>query len=223
MGELVLHRALACPYSHRVELVLAAKGQRARFVEIDLLDRSPDFVARSSAGKVPLLEIDGTEVPFGDRVNEFLDERFPAPPLNSGDAHQRARARTWVDWCTTTLGPTYEAALMNVDPDREVELFDKLTAVVRQLEARLSGVELGPYFHGSSPGWVDLTYATIALRFEGLTRFHGWSIPADCTRTVAWFATLTGDALVQTHSDKEGILDKIAFYRDLFVRARANG
>lgn len=223
MSALTLHRALACPYSHRVELVLAAKGQSARFVEIDLLDRAAEFVARSSGGKVPLLEIDGAEVPFGDRVNEFLDERFPEPPLNSGDAHARARARNWVDWCTATLGPTYEAALMNVDPDCEVELFDKLTAVMDQLEARLAGVELGPYFHGSSPGWVDLTYATIALRFEGLTRFHGWTVPERCALVAGWFGTLTADELVCAHSDKEGILNKIAYYRDLFIRARSGG
>lgn len=220
-AALVLYRAVACPYSHRVELVLAAKGLAADRVEIDLLDRPAAFMSRSSGGRIPLLEIDGTEVPFGDRVNEFLDERFPTPPLNGGTALQRARARQWVDWCTTVLGPTYEAALMNVDPDREAELLDKLEGILPLLEARLAEHAPSPYFHGAEPGWVDLTYATIAVRFAGLERFHGWTIPERFPHLRRWFAALTADPLVSANTDLDGIMSMLEYYRDVFIRARA--
>ena len=206
MTTITLYRAVACPYSHRVELVLAAKGLAADFVEIDLLDRPAWFMERESGGKIPLIEVDGTAVPFGDRVNEYLDERFPVPALNPGTPEQRAEVRTWVDWCTDTLGPTYEAALMNVDGSQQAKLLRKVEKVVADLEERLvARRNSGPYWHGASAGLVDYTYATILLRFEGLSRFHGWSIPAECERLIAWRATLLSDPLVGEASDAEAI------------------
>lgn len=214
-----LYRALACPYSHRAELVLAAKGHTVEKVEIDLLDRPSWFMDRASQGRIPLLEIDDAVVPFADRVCEFLDERFPDPPLNAGTPEQRAEARRWVDWCTSTLGPVYEAALMHLDPADTAARFDALVPVVATLEERLvaraaAGVP-GPYFHGASPGWVDLTYATIAVRFAGLERFHGWTVPDRFGSVRAWFAVLCDDPLVQSTSDVEGIIAMIGYYREV--------
>ena len=223
MGEdtppLRLYRALACPYSHRAELVLAAKGRSAELVEIDLLHRPAWFMSHESDGRIPLLEIGDAVVPFGDRVAEFLDERFPDPPLNDGTAEQRAEAHRWVDWCTSTLGPVYEAALMHLDPADTSARFDALIDVLDVLEARLerrvaSGAP-GPYFHGASAGWVDLTYATIALRFLGLERFHGWSVPDRLEHVRAWFAELRGDPVVRSASDVEGIVAMIGYYREV--------
>jgi glutathione S-transferase len=219
--RITLYRAEACPYSHRVELVLAAKGLGAERVEIDLLDRPAWFTAGPSEGRIPLLEVDGAAVPFGDRVNEYLDERFPDPPMNPGTPEQRAEARRWVDWCTGTLGPTYEALLMHVDPEATARLSRRLERVVDELEARLTARAnaggTGPFFHGDEPGLVDLTYASILVRFAGLERFHGWTIPDRCPRLGAWRATLVGHPVVAGATDLEAVLDRIGHYRSVLA------
>ncbi len=221
--DIVLYRAIACPYSHRVELVLGAKGLSADKREIDLLQRPGWFMAMASSGRIPLLEVDGFVVPFGDRVNEFLDERFPsAVPMLGSTAEARAEARTMIDWCTGTLGPTYEPALMNVDPVASAALFDRLGPVLAELEARLGVHPPAPYWHGEQPGIVDFTYASILLRFVGLERFHKWSMPDGCPLVAAWRATLVDDPIVQAHTDLEGIVDMLAEYRRIFTAALAS-
>ena len=220
--ELVLYRAIACPYSHRVELVLGAKGLVADQREIDLLDRPNWFMAMASGGRIPLLEVDGFAVPFGDRVNEFLDERFPsASPLLGDTPEARAEARTMVDWCTGTLGPTYERALMNVDPDASAELFARLDPVLAELEQRMVAHPPAPYWHGRQPGIVDFTYASILVRFAGLELFHGWQMPAGCRLLAGWRATLVDDPVVRANTDLPGIIEMLAEYRRIFVEAKS--
>jgi stringent starvation protein A len=91
------------PHSHRVRIVLAAKGLEARVVESDPAHPPEDLIDLNPRQSVPTL-VDRDLVVYGTAIIcEYLDERFPAPALLPGDPGGRAQARVAVhrveqDW-----------------------------------------------------------------------------------------------------------------------------
>jgi len=81
------------PHSHRVRIVLAAKGLAARVVECDPARPPEDLIDLNPFQSVPTL-VDRDLVVYGAGIiTEYLDERFPAPALLPGDPAGRAQAR----------------------------------------------------------------------------------------------------------------------------------
>jgi len=81
------------PHSHRVRIVLAAKGLEARIVEVDPARPPEDLIDLNPLQSVPTL-VDRDLVVYGAGViAEYIDERFPAPALLPGDPGGRAQAR----------------------------------------------------------------------------------------------------------------------------------
>jgi glutathione S-transferase len=80
---------------------------------------SPEDYARLSpeTGLLPLLEVDGVRIPDSAVILDYLDERFPEPPLVSPDprvAREQRRLEKWIDetfafyilrWVQSRLGP----------------------------------------------------------------------------------------------------------------------
>ena len=100
--------AARCPYCARVRIALAEKAIEYEPVEIDLRDR-PDWIYELNAsGKVPVLD-DGFVLPESAVIMEYLEERYPEPPLLPADPAQRALARLRVDRFDDDLGDDYYA------------------------------------------------------------------------------------------------------------------
>ena len=69
------------PHSHRVRIVVAAKGLEVRVVECDPARPPEDLIDLNPFQSVPTL-VDRDLVVYGAGiVSEYLDERFPAPAL----------------------------------------------------------------------------------------------------------------------------------------------
>jgi RNA polymerase-associated protein len=81
------------PHSHRVRIVLAAKGLAVRVIECDLARPPEDLIDLNPFQSLPTLT-DRDLVVYGPGIIcEYLDERFPAPALMPGDPAGRAQAR----------------------------------------------------------------------------------------------------------------------------------
>ena len=76
-----LYDAARCPYCARARIVLAEKGVPYETVEIDLTDRPAWIYDLNPTGKVPVLEEDGWLLPESAVIGEYLNERYPEPPL----------------------------------------------------------------------------------------------------------------------------------------------
>lgn len=91
------------PYSHRVRMVLAEKNITVEIVDTDPVDISDDIMDLNPYGTLPTL-VDRDLVLFESRIiMEYLDERFPHPPLLPVDPVSRAGARLFThrvdkDW-----------------------------------------------------------------------------------------------------------------------------
>ena len=79
--------------SHRVRLVFAEKGITVEVVDVDGNNKPEDLIDINPYNSVPTL-VDRELVLYDPRtIMEYLDERFPHPPLMPVDPVSRARTR----------------------------------------------------------------------------------------------------------------------------------
>ncbi len=202
-----LYRAITCNFCHRSEIAFAAKGIEIDTVDIDLVNRPDWYMTKSSGGSVPLLEWDDLEIHQSHVINEWIDERWPDPPLFPTDPDKRAATRLWIEWWNDGPCPAYERRLMNVRPERDDALTEALVGHLTEMERRLEarGYTDG-YWHGESIGVVDATAAPMWVRFCGLRHFYGIDVPEHLGRVRAWRDTLVADPHVVATSPDEGEL-----------------
>ncbi len=224
-GPPTLYRANTCNFCHRSEIALAAKGVHFEAVDIDLVHRPKWFRTKASGGSVPLFEWGDLEIHPSTVINEYIDERWPDPPLFPTDPVERAAARMWIEWWNDGPCPAYERRLMNVRPECDAELTEALETHLREIESRLAdrGYEQG-YWGGSTIGVVDATAAPMFVRFAGLRHFHGIDIPEDCPRVRTWRDTLVADPHVRaTSPDETELLAAYADYLEVVTEAAKAG
>jgi glutathione S-transferase len=98
--ELDLIRVYRIPFSTNVERVALAAGHKAvaiEWVDVDPSDRSP--VADVSGQQLVPVLVDGHEIVTDSPVIvDWLERRFPDPPLYPRDPPRRAEVRVFVDW-----------------------------------------------------------------------------------------------------------------------------
>ena len=91
-------------YSHRVRIVLAEKGVTVEMVEADAAHPPPELADLNPYNSLPTL-VDRDLVLYESKVMmEYLDERFPHPPLLPVYPVARAESRLFIhriekDWC----------------------------------------------------------------------------------------------------------------------------
>lgn len=82
--------------SYRVRIALNLKGLDYEIVPVDLrvhAQRADDYRARNPFAGVPTLEVDGRYYAQSMAIIEWLEERYPDPPLLPKDSEQRFVAR----------------------------------------------------------------------------------------------------------------------------------
>ena len=91
-------------YSHRVRIVLAEKGVTVDIEDIDSDAVTAEILEANPYGTLPTLVDRDLALYESKVVMEYLDERFPHPPLLPVYPVARAESRLWVyrierDWC----------------------------------------------------------------------------------------------------------------------------
>ncbi len=94
MNTMQLYTLSDCMHCHRVRFVLAEKGINVEITEVDNNAKAVDDLAELTPyGDAPTL-VDRDIVLYGTSViSEYLDERYPHPPLMPVDPISRARLR----------------------------------------------------------------------------------------------------------------------------------
>jgi len=92
-----------CPYCHRVRMVLAEKGIAVDVVDVDAQNLPDEVMDFNPYGSVPTLVDRDLRLYESRIIMEYLDERFPHPPLLPVDPVSRASARLFMyrierDW-----------------------------------------------------------------------------------------------------------------------------
>jgi len=171
-AELDLIRVYRIPFSTNVEriaLVAGHKGVTIDWVDVDPLDRSP-VEAISGQSLVPVLVAGDEVVADSPRIVDWLEARFPEPPLYPSDAHEHAAVSVFVQWFNR---------VWKVAPNRLVEEDDEaLRAEVRASVAIFEGLLDGRDYLFGEFGAADVVafpfvrYAVDGLEPEDADPFH---------------------------------------------------
>lgn len=86
------------PFCRKVRLSLAEKRIEVELVEERYWEKSAEFLRRNPAGKVPVLKLDGKTLSESAAINEYIEERYPNPPLMPTDLDGRYEVRRLVSW-----------------------------------------------------------------------------------------------------------------------------
>jgi glutathione S-transferase len=177
MADLTLYDAARCPFCARTRITLAEKGVEYRTVEVDLADR-PDWIyEKNPKGRVPVLEIpvEGGSWPLPESavIGEYLEERYPSPPLWPADPEERAAGRVLVFRFDDFSKPYY--ALRRGEAGAH-ERFDAELAALDHLLGATG------WLSGSAFGLADIAYLPWVLRARDLL---GVSF-AEHARVAAW-------------------------------------
>jgi glutathione S-transferase len=152
---ITLYDADRCPYCARTRIALAEKGVEYETVVIDLDDRPAWIYEKNPTGRVPVLEDGEFVLPESAVINEYLNERYPEPPLLPADPAERSLARV-VIFRFDSLSRAYYA-LRRGDGDARPKLDAELAKLDRTLEAE-------PFLTGREFGLADIAYAPWILR-----------------------------------------------------------
>jgi RNA polymerase-associated protein len=83
-------------YSHRVRMVLAEKGVAVDIVDVDPSNKPEDLAEINPYNSLPTLLDRDLVLYEANVIMEYLDERFPHPPLLPVYPVQRALSRLWI-------------------------------------------------------------------------------------------------------------------------------
>src|SRR5919201_5177653 len=156
---ITLYDAPRCPYCARTRIVLAEKDVEYETVTIDLDDRPAGIYEKNTTGRVPVLEEDGFVLPESAVINEYLDERYPEPPLLPPDGAERALARVLIHRHDDFTKPYY--ALRR----GEAGAAERFERAIAALDAIL---ESQPYLTGREYGLADIAYVPWLFRAQAL-------------------------------------------------------
>ena len=152
---LTLYDAPRCPYCARARIALAEKGLEYEVMEVDLSDRPQWIYEKNPTGRVPVIEEDAWILPESSVILEYLEERYPEPPLLPPDPGDRALARVWIFRHDDFTKPYYA---LRRDEEGAAEKFDEQLA---KLEDALSRQ---PWLTGAEYGLADIAYVPWVLR-----------------------------------------------------------
>lgn len=150
-----------CIHSHRVRVVLSEKGIQAEIEACDPNNKPEDLVQLNPSNSLPTL-IDRDLVLYDPRVViEYLDERYPHPPLMPVDPVSKARTRLALyrietDWYAFL--PALEAGGELTDTARH-QMAESLTASADVFAAM-------PYFLSEEYSMLDATLAPLLWRLK---------------------------------------------------------
>ena len=152
---ITLYDADRCPYCARVRIALAEKGIEYETVEVDLGDRPAWIYEKNPLGRVPVLEEDTFVLAESAVIDEYLDARYPEPPLWPADPAERALGRMLVFRFDELSRPYY--ALRRGEDGAA----GRLDVALGELDAVLLG-QL--FLSGREFGLADIAYAPWILR-----------------------------------------------------------
>jgi glutathione S-transferase len=136
-----LYNTQRCPYARRTRMVLHEKGVDFETYEVDLSNKSEEFLRASPTGKVPVVVVDGESIYESNVVNQYLEETTDGTRLMPEDPKARAHARIWMAFADTDFFPAVFVVSMGRErgfsEERISESFEKLRIALGKLEGRL--------------------------------------------------------------------------------------
>lgn len=176
-----VHHIPVCPFSQRVEILLALKNARdaLRFEVVDITrPRSPELLAKThGTTALPVLELsDGRVLKESLVLMQYLEDVLPAPRVAQSDPYRRA-----VENMLTRLEGDFVSAgytlVMNQDTARREALVQRMLDQHARLDVFLQEHATGSPFLFEAFGWAEAVFTPMFMRFWFLEHYEGFDLP----------------------------------------------
>lgn len=167
------------PNCQRVKIVLAEKNLPYEIVPIDLRaqeQKTPDYLKLNPYGKVPVLADDETVLYESCIINEYLEEKYPNPPLLPKEPGKKAKARILVDYGMAHFDAPYQKLRMELMKDPKDQNQEIISGAKNELKKLLQRFEAEIGDEQYLVGDFSLVDADLLPRF---TRLEGFGVLPD--------------------------------------------
>jgi stringent starvation protein A len=152
--------------SHRVRIVLAEKGVSYEVVNIETRGKPEDLLELNPYGSVPTLVDRELALYEPNVIAEYLDERFPHPPLMPVYPVARAKARLIIYRFDREWGPL----IRKLETGKGTDLRATAKELIGYIQQLVPLFNASPYFMGDEFTLVDCCIAPV------LWRLPAWGI-----------------------------------------------
>jgi len=175
---ITLYTSLDSQYCHRVRYVLEEKKLKPDRVEIESGEVNEDLIEINSTGSLPTLLDRDTKLYNSMVIMEYLEERYPSPPLMPAFPSPRAEARIMMREMDRELSDNAEVLAHR---SKNTKQYETAKETLRRYAVHLSMI-LGDrkFFLDSGISLVDCCAVPVLWRLKML----GISLPARTTRSL---------------------------------------
>mgnify|MGYP001827111430 CR=1 FL=1 len=177
-----IHHIPVCPFSQRVEILLALKGFGPDEIAFDVVDitkpRDPRLLELSKGTTaLPVLEVPGRTALKESRVIlEFVEATYPDPAVARRDPYEHALENLIVQR-EGSFGAAGYIFVMNRDRDKRQACLDRMLAEYRALNDILVNYAPGETFFFDRFGWAEVVFTPFFQRFWFLEYYEGFELP----------------------------------------------
>lgn len=185
MGKPVVYHIPVCPFSQRLEILLALKGL-SHEVELHVVDITmprPDWLLQKTGGRgaMPILETEEGVVLYESLVlMQYLEDRFE-PRIAQRDPTKRALENLFSSLEGPFVSSGYRLVL-NQDRGAEPALLDKHLTQWAKLDDFLRAHASDRTFLFEEFGWAEAVYASMFMRFWFLEYYESFELPDSLAR-----------------------------------------
>jgi len=182
MPDHIVHHIPVCPFSQRLEILLALKGatDAVSFRVVDITKpRDPGLLALTrGTTALPVMETPRGVLKESLVILRYLEELFPDPPVARTDPYERA-----VEAMLAAHEGSFAAAgyrwVMNRDPAETPAFRDAMLAEYAALEDFLDWQNPGGTYLFDRFGWAETVFTPLFMRFWFLDYYEGFELPAE--------------------------------------------
>jgi glutathione S-transferase len=205
---LTMYHIPGCPFSERVEILLALKGLEHLMadVEIDISKPRPDWLLKKTQGttSLPAMELDNGETLKESMVIvRYLDERFPERRVAQRDPYRHAVESMLCATDGAFTGAGYRM-ILNRDRAQRDALRAEVDAQYERLDRFLAWYSPDGTYLFEEFGWAEVAFAPMFKRLWFLEYYEDYAIPANLARVRRWReACLAHPAVAGRHGHEE--------------------
>lgn len=180
-GVPTVYHIPVCPFSQRLEILLALKGleDRVNFYVVDITKPRPDWLLEKTRGTtaLPVLETEsGGIIKESMVILRYLEDRFPEPPVFQRDPYRHA-----VEGMMAAMEGDFGAwgyrYVMNGDPDRRDEFRQGMLDRYARLNDFLLQHNPEGTFLFEGFGLAETVFTPFFMRFWFLEYYEEFDLP----------------------------------------------
>lgn len=185
----IVHHIPVCPFSQRLQILLALKGIRDA-VEFRVVDitrpREPRLLELTrGTTALPVMETEGGVLKESLVLLQYLEDRFPEPRIARADPYERAVENMLIalEGPFTTVGYLF---VMNQDPGRREEWRQRMLVEFARIDDFLRWQNPRGTYLFDRFGLAEVVLTPMLMRFWFLEYYEEFDLPEEMPRVRRW-------------------------------------